>query len=495
MPYPAKQVFTFQDGGLGLAQAAGGYPLVLGCSSGGTDNTLYKFSNSTTALAYLVSGPGVELAAALADQGGCLYGELVAGTAGSLSAVTKTAVSGGTGTGTITVAGSPTNEYYAAVEITATGTVATGRFRYRLDYNEDVIAQSVAGSGWSPEIVIPAGGTYLIPGSGITLTFVPGGGAVFFEDGDLHTFDATGDHYLAANVTTFFAALDDQIGNLYLDQCFFTGVNQSGADAATVAAAIDTAMTGLANKFYFARALMDAGSLDTAADAKTGLVSFTSSRVGVCYGLCHLTTKAPMVGYGTPRLPIMNVLAERYATASLEENAGRKLSGSLRGVSWISHDEDRELAFIEADKINTLLTYRGESGFYSTNGYLKSAMGSDYQYYDWGRVADRAARIIYLAQNPFLLAKLEAKTDGTGNLTESSVNRVESAVRRQLKNGIIDPFNAEGTRGYVSPNGCKYTVDRTNDFLGTRIVMSSCAMVPLSPVEQFSTTIGFARSL
>jgi len=494
MPYPAGQEITFQDGGIGLAQAAGGYPLVLGCSSGGTDNTLYKFSNASDAISYLTSGPGLELAAALAEQGGCLYGELTAGTAGSLTAVTKTAVAGGTGTGTITVAGAPTNEYYCAVEITATGTLGTGRFRYRLDYNGSVIAQSVAGSGWSPEILIPAGATYLMPGSGITLTFVPGAGAVFFEDGDLHTFEATGDHYTAANVTSFFAALDAQIGNLYFDQVFFTGVSQLGSDAATLGAAIETAMsTTLEGKHYFARALMDGGSLDTAANCKSDLSAFTSKRIGVCYGLAHVATYAPMVGYGTPKLPIVNVLAERAAVKDLSENLGRKLTGGLRGVTWISHNEIQQLAFIESDKINTLCQYVGESGFYATNGYLKSPIGSDYQYYDWGQVADRAARIIYLAQNPFLLGKLSAKTDGTGNLTQESIKRVQSAVRNQLKSGLLDPYNVEGFQGHVS--GLAYTVDGTNDYLGTRIVKSTCNMVPLSPAEQFSTTIGFARSL
>lgn len=314
-----------------------------------------------------------------------------------------------------------------------------------------------------------------------------------FEDGDLHTFDCTAPHYTTANVATAFAALDAQIGNLYFDQVFFTGVNATGADAATMGAAIATVMDDLEQTFYFARALMDGGSPGTAAACKSGLASFADSRVGVCYGYCHVATKVPATGWGSPKLSCMNVLAERAATCSLEENLGRKRTGALRGVSAIIHDEDRERAFIEADKINTLRTYRGESGFYATNGYLKSAMGSDYLYYDWGKTMDRIARVQYTGQNPWLLSKLAAKTDGTGNLTEASAKRVEDAIRSQLKSAIRDPYNAEGEQGYVS--GLSYSVVRTNDYLGTRILRTTTAAVPLSPVEGIESTLGFARSI
>jgi hypothetical protein len=407
-----------------------------------------------------------------------------------LSAVTKAAI--GSSTGTITVAGSPTNEYAVAVEITATGDLGAGRFRFRLDYNAAVPAQST-GTGWSPEILIPSGGTYLIPNTGITLTFVPGVGVVYFEDGDLHTFDATADHYAAADVTSFFAALDNQIGSLYIDQCFFTGVSQAGTDAATLAAAVDTAMTGLEGKFYFGRALMDAGSLDTAANVKTAFAAFSSTRVGICYGMAHIVSYAQLVGWGVPKLPLLNAVAERAARGDLSENLGRKKSGALRGVTWISHDEDRLRSFIAADKIITARTHRGESGFYLTNGYLKSPMGSDFEFYDWGRVCDRGARVVAMRQSPWTLAKLRARTDGTGYLTEDSAKRVEESVRPGLKAELLDPINVEGERGHVS--GLSYTVSRTTDFLSNRTPQTTLTMVPLPPVEGFETQVGFARSL
>jgi hypothetical protein len=456
---------------------------------------MYQLGSSVDAIATLGVGPGVDLAAILADKGGCLYLEATDGVAGAAGAVTPVRV--GTSTGTITVAGTATNEHQVAIEITATGTLGAARFRYRLEYNALLKAQSVLGSGWSPEIVVPTGATYVLGATGITLTFVPGAGAVFFQDGDVHTFATTAPHYTAANFTTAMGALPAQLGNLYFDQVFCTGVNNSGADAATMAAAVETEMDDLEDLFYFGRALMDAGSPDTASNVKTGLVAFSSNRVGVVYGYAYTASKVPQLGRSTPKLPLLVNFAERAADAAqvdISQNLGRVLSGGLRGVSYITHDEgDGTPAFIEEDKINTARTFIGASGIYATNGYLKSGMGSDYLYWDWGCTMDKIARVQYLAQFPWVLAKLESKVDGSGQVTEGSALRVESAIQGQLKTAIRDPKNVEGGNGYVS--GLSYTISRTNNFLSTRQLVTTTQAVPLVPIEGFVSTLGFARSV
>ncbi len=180
------------------------------------------------------------------------------------------------------------------------------------------------------------------------------------------------------------------------------------------------------------------------------------------------------------------------AGADLSENLGRYASGSLR-VLKITADEGVNQAFIESHKINTGRTYDGQSGIYLTNGYLKSSAGSDFLYWDWGRVIDRACRIVYDTQQLWLLKKVRVLTDGTGRINPLDAVRIESAVRSALKDGLLDPINVEGFAGHVS--GLEYMVDLTNNVLTTRQLKSTLRLVPLPPIESIATEIGFTGSL
>lgn len=80
---------------------------------------------------------------------------------GLVGAVGYTAVPYGS-TGTITAAGSAVDQYNLQVKIIQAGGLGVGTFEVALD---DLPT-------WGPETQIPGGGTYLIPGTGITLTFV-----------------------------------------------------------------------------------------------------------------------------------------------------------------------------------------------------------------------------------------------------------------------------------------------------------------------------------
>jgi hypothetical protein len=273
---------------------------------------------------------------------------------------------------------------------------------------------------------------------------------------------------------------------------FLAGKNATAAGAATMAAALASHMAVLATRDSYARALIDMGT-DTPSATSTAFASFSDTRVGVCYGDADISSLIGVAGNGTPRVPFLNAVAERAAVAGLSENLGRKMSGALRGVRAITHDEGANAQFSEAEKITTGRTYSSGGGFFITNGFLKSPAGSDFQYWDWGVTVDEICETIVDAQDPWILAKLRAKTDGTGQIDDMSAVRIETSVRAALKARISDPVNTEGERGHVS--GLSYAVDRTNDFLATRIFRSSCAAVPLSPVEGIETTVGLTRSI
>ena len=481
MVYPPGQDIDVRNDGVGLIASGKALPVVVGVTSKGTADTLYQYTDPNTLKAALGHGPAVGLALAVMPQaGGVLVLKTGGSTAGAAGSVTPVRV--GTSSGTVTVAGAPHNAYEVIVEITADGTLGAGKFKYSLDDDRT----------YSPELTIPAGGTYAIPDTNLTLTFVPGAGPDFYDNGDTHSFDCTVPHYTTTDLGTAWTALLDQIGSRKIRQCFFSGQNATAADGATMAAAIATHMGTLETNFYYARAVMDAGD-DTVANVLSSFSAFADDRVCVCYGTADVITHDSHTGYGTPNVPIAHVVAERAARADLSENLGRKQSGPLRGVLSVTHDEGKDTAFSEADKLTTLRTYRGESGFYITNGYLRSPVGSDFLYYDWGRTIDEVCEIVHTRQQKWLLSKFRSKTDGSGNLDGRDAARVETFVKQALRAKLLDPINIEGFKGHVS--GLSYTVDQTNDYLATRTLRSQAGAVPLSPAETIETQIGFVRSV
>ena len=481
MVYVPKQTLTVRDGGVGIVSTATALPLVIGVTNGGVANTLYQYTDPNAMLDLHLGGPAVELAMpVIRFGGGCLLLKTASSTAATNSAISK--VAAGASTGTVTVSGSGRLAYRARVRIRGTGTLGTAKFDYSLD-NE---------FSYSEIYTVPAGGTFAIPGTGLTLTFVPGAGAVFFLEGDAHTFTSTPAHYTTADLGTAITALLAQMGQRRIRKVYFSGKNSSATAAATMAAAAASHMAILSTRDSFARGLIDGGD-DTTTNWRTSFAAFSDLRLGVVYGDADITSLLNVAGNGTPRVPAVNVVAERASVAGLSENLGRYMSGPLRGVRGISHDEGTNQQFTEAEKVTTLRTYPSGGGFYITNGFLKSPPGSDFLYWDWGVTVDEICETIVDKQEPWTLAKLKAKTDGTGHIDELSAVRIETMVRAALKERLLDPINTEGERGHVS--GLSYAVDRTNDFLASRVFRSSCAAVPLSPVEGIETTVGLTRSL
>lgn len=481
--YPPGQRIRVRNNGVGLASSATALPLVVGHTIGATADTLYQFTNPNDARDALTSGPALEdVLACIASAGGCLYLATKATTAGTVSAVTPSRAD--SSVGTITVSGTYDLELDVRVEITSTGGHGVGRFRYSLD----------GGKTFGTVRTIPAGGTFAIPGTRITLTFVEDGGGSNpeFEAGDVHSFSTTAPHYTTSDLTSAKAALLQQIGARRIRRVFFTGRNADTGDGASMAAAVATFMADLESEEYFARALLDAGD-DTPANFVSDFAAFADDRVGVTYGDCRAISRFAFEGYSQPRQPILGVVAERAAVADISENLGRKASGPLSRVTEIFADEGVSTAFTEADKVITLRTYRGEAGFYITNGYLRSPAGSDFLYWDWGITVDELCEAIREGQSRWTLAKLRALTDGTGRLSSDDASRVEASVLTIINARLSDPENIEGYKGHVSAVG--YAVDRENDFLATRTLRTTGNAVPLVPVETIETTVGLTRSL
>lgn len=483
MTYPPGQTLAVRDGGMGLTALGTLYPLVIGHTSSGTASTLYFSTDQNSLKDTLGQGQAVELALPMIrDRGGVLILKTPASTAGAAGAVTKTAAT--TSTGTITVAGAAYDAYQVKVRIKATGALGVARFDYALD----ALGTSPT---YSEEITVPSGGTYAISGTNLTLTFVPGGGPILFELGDYHVFSCTAPQYTTSDLSTAWTAMLAALGQYVIEECYFTGRSASASAAATMAATVATLMASLEARKRWARAAMDCGA-DTAANVITSIVPVTNNRIAFTFGQADIPTLNSRAGWGTPRFAANFAFAERAAGCDLSENPGRRASGSLR-VASITNDEGASQQFIESHRINTLRTHDGEAGYYCTNGYLKSAAGSDFIYWDWGRVMDRACRVVYQAQQQWLLRKVRVLSDGTGRMNPLDAERINTAVRDQLRLELRDVPNVEGFLGHVSD--LDYAVDLNWDVLRSRKFKSKLRMVPLVPIEGIDTELGFVSAI
>ena len=84
----------------------------------------------------------------------------------------------GDGAGSISVEGNPNNVYQVIVEITETGDLNNGMFRYSID----------GGNTFSMEQMIPMTGTYELSKTGLVLKFSE---SVEFKEGDAYSFETT----------------------------------------------------------------------------------------------------------------------------------------------------------------------------------------------------------------------------------------------------------------------------------------------------------------
>ena len=470
------QTITVPENGLGNVGATTSIPMVLGCCASSTANTVQSFSDPTAAAAALGQGPLTEAVCAILSEAGgpvkCM--RLTGGTAASCGAVTDNAVGGGTGTVTV-AAQVPYDAYEVIIEITTTGTLGTGAFKYSLD----------DGLTYSEPIIIPSGGTYLMPDTNVTLTFVAGAGPVFFVDGMTHTFDCIAPLYTVPNLATGNAVL--VLDTSEWDFVALTGTPLTDTAGALVFAAVEAHATSLAAVYRYTRWLMDGGIQATAATFGATFAAVDDSRVSVCYSDCDMASSKPITGWAFPKMSTVVPVAMRAAKSLISTDLARVDDGSLTGVVAINHDE-RATEVLDAFRITTLRTWPGRGGFYITNARLKSAAGSDFRYWQHGRVIDVACATTQLVQQSLISAAVRTNSDGT--IDERDAVRYEEKGDTALRAKLTQPTNAEGTPGHVS--ALSYSISRVNNVQATEAVITVVAARPLGYGKTISTTIGFA---
>jgi hypothetical protein len=394
-------------------------------------------------------------------------------TAGSAGTITKS----GTGP-TVTVAGAPYLPFSVILLITLGGALGAARFKYSLD-----------GLTYTDSITVPTGGTYVIAGTGLTLTF-PVGPYVLNET---YSFTCVAPSFVAADVTTGMAALaaSDLSWSTVVAACMPVSASAAGTLTSAMIANILTLVDG----HRYPRLIVGCGT-DTSAAIITAFDAIESPYHVRVAENSRLTLRTGRAGYRKPLLPYFFEYARRCALvapatspawAGLDDEVARTL------VSSPSFDEFKSGDTYHQYRIVAPRTYRGKAGVYPTCSLTGAPAGSDYKHHQWCRVIDIASVTIEAAQERYINESGPVKADGSGQIAPEWAGSINDAVSAELKTAIKDPFTSEGRKGYCS--GYVYAVDETTDLLTTETLTSSCVLVPLANVSNVATTIGFTREI
>lgn len=474
---PIPDVYlSITDGNIGLLpiQTAQVHAKI-GPASAGDDLVITPVASIDALVAAYTGGPLVEAAAvALQLSGTPIYCVKVKSVPGVIGAVVDDDVTGG---GTLAVEtseddGSPVDEYALAVMITATGGVGIGRFQYSLDGGRTV----------SPDFLIPAAGTFVLPLTGLTLEFENADvGTSHFVAGDRYTCSVSAPTAAAADIQ---AALDV----LLADPRTWGWVHVLGQADATVGNAIAARMLQAENAYRYVFAELQARrrtASETHAQWMTAVIAqwaaFANTRVGVSFGQAQLTS--PLTGLALDRdisWPYMG----RLAAIPVHEHPGRVIRQELTGVGLDArnpnhHDEAATLG-MDIERFTTLRSFVGLAGAYVTNGRIKAAQTSDFVYVEHRRVMDLACTIARLAALRFLNDSV--RVDAQGHILEQDARRIEGFVQGQLFAGIIAPGHASATA---------VRLDRTTNVLSSRWVRMTVRLLPLAYLSWIEVVIGF----
>lgn len=498
MPLPGTSV-TILDQGLGVSSPASSRPLIIGAGATGPTNTPTLISNQRQLReVFGTDGPLVDAVGyVLGNAGGPVLAlrsaASVAATYDNASTDAMAASSGAGVDNEINVAiadSAPKNDYELLVTIATGGALAATTFTYSLD----------GGSSTSP--VLAAGATINLGSSGVQLHFEAGTTAPYVAGATYGTYAKAA----RMNSTDLGAAFDAVEGSLLtFDFIALAGAGGTAGEQAALASTTSTRLATLLNTFdRFYGAMLSAGddgmaSGATPANVLTATSALVDSRVALIYGKHRSPAPIAITGRALPRLPGVVAAAMRGAgnviSTDLAQTSGAASVGALPGALDISHDEFLDNAGLDDAKIGTLRTYPNLTGFYLTNVWLHSGVGSDFEFWQHRRIMDVACATVSREHSLLISSSVLTKTDGTGSLTEFSAQQIEKRVQRALDNvlgsgvRVIGPAAIDGTIGHVSD--VRYQVDRSVNVLSTKTLVATISIVPRGYLKFLEATLSF----
>lgn len=461
------------NGNLTPPAAAPNKPLFIGPASAGTKNKVVTFANPGDINGAIGFGPVAVLAQIYLSHNGGNCDLIVA--SGSIAATTSTVLSSSAAPA-MTVTGAANDTFDAKVIISSAGDLTSARFQYTLDGGQNFSA------------ALPITGTFPVPNTGLTLTF-PAASYLLAQEWDFKTVGPTmnsSDFTNAANVFTG--------SNTTPTYVAVANDTPSAAAGATLGSAMDATLSTFGNEdnSIFTAGLVPAGGTDgdtAGTNAAWASVAASAGNVlGVAAERARCILPVPFAGYGNPRLPFAYAVADRAGNNDPSMNPARKATGALTGWSDPTYDEAKQGAVYLPNNTMAPRSFKNDPGVFINQGTLKSAQGSPYLFWQWGRVINLIAITTWQALTPWINKAVRVGKGGV--LDTRDANLLDGQVNSALSAAVDTPTNTEGFNGYATST--LYATDRNFNVLSTSTVQGTVDYVPLANVSTIQIQVGFA---
>lgn len=460
---------TILKNGIGTAQSNATAICVLGPAIAATSTgVIQQVANSNTAINLYGYTPLAEMSAYVAKYAGSVYALDLPATLTETDAAAMTIT--GTGTEPITIDGYATNDYDISI------TIQDGyKFVFSLDN----------GLTTSKARRIVTGSTYTLPGTGLTITF---GTKENYVTADVYSYACVGPKLSTGDLEAAFTVIKNY-GTQFFAVVVWDG-QRTAADSSTLFTALDAELDSCEAIKYYLAGVMGFGELSLTATTQAALDLLQSNRIQVCPATCTPYSPLAREGYTGLSASLLFPYVSRLARCLVSEDPGQVDRGALDGIISIDNDEALQATFDEYQGI-TARKFRGKTGWYVTNSWMKGDPGEDVQYIQHRRVMDVACSVVYSKSVDFIKRPTKVNADGT--IFEVDALTYESQIEAVLDSALKNQTNSAGTKGHISDY--RYTIDRTTNLLVTKTVYATLQIQPLGYPDFIETTISFAATL
>jgi hypothetical protein len=400
-------------------------------------------------------------------------------TSGDVWTITTAGVITVVGAGTsswVTQASSPMDAYDVFIGITTAGATGTAQMTVSVD--------GQAGNSKIGPIVIPSGNVYVIPGTGIVLTF-----ASTFVATDTYESIAVPAGFSGGDVSAMLTAVGNS-PNTFVG-LHIVGAAASSAAAVSLAATIDTSLTAYATAYRFIFAMVENPQSESDATIEAAWNAFSSNRIMVtCADVLHISSLSGNI----IRRNCGVTIASRLASVSASIDPGWVNGGKLANIApatttqtWFRNEANTP--GLVPNRITTITTQptKGQTIFSST-GVMMASIGSDYASIMNRRVMDVACTTTTAAVIGNVNEDLLANKDGT--IFDPQATKIEQYVQSQLATALLTkkaPTNRPDASA-VSAN-----IDRTENILATGDYSITIGITPKGYAHSINVTIGFTN--
>ncbi|SFI90039.1 DUF2586 family protein [Brevibacillus centrosporus] len=411
---------NLEDGGLGVVPPnSTGLHVKIGVAAAGPESEIIAISGPSSAKQF-GKGPLVRaLSDAFAEGTSNMY--VIRATAdidGTVSAVEKT----GTGTGSVSVSGKPTDEIQVELQIVTSGGLNQATFTLAID-----------GQAPTAPITVPITGSYELPDSGLTITFTPAGDTPenSFKANDKYAFSATAPQM---STTSLVNALDLVLESEYP----YEFIHIVGPSTPAVWTLFDSKLAAVQEDGKFVFGICETrdinkgetidqyvkAMLDQAANFSSILVSVVTSGI----------SKADFLNGKEDERNPAGIIVGRVAQIPVHRSAGRVLDGALSATELRPAGiKKAHIIALDNARYTTVRRYDGIQGIYCTNFRMMAPTGSDYLYGERTRVMLKAARLVRAA------ALLQEQNeipfdDATGNIDFTPMENLLTAALNPMLN-------------------------------------------------------------